>query len=372
MFQQPLDPLAGVRVLDLSRYLPGPWLTRVLRDLGAEVIKVEPPGGDGLRYLPPHRDGMGTAFAALNAGKRSVVVDLKKAEGQALLLELVGEADVLVESFRPGKLASLGLDPEVLIEAHSRLIVCSVSGYGQHSLRAGHDLDYVARAGVLGLFGPKDRPPVVPGVQIADMSGALHAAIGILGALMEREKTGRGRWLDVSLTRSAVPFAIMALAGQVAGRGEGMLTGGAPGNRVYVTADGQHMAFAALEVPFFQAFCTRVERNDLAHFSPWDPVLGPSLEALFAEKTRAEWVALLEGLDVCCEPLVTTEAALADPEVAAVHDHRGGFRVLRSHVGGAPAPAAGPPPKLGEHSVEVARELAPNSVEAALAAGALS
>ena len=372
MFQQPLSPLAGTVVLDLSRYLPGPWLTRALCDLGADVIKVEPPGGDGLRFLPPRHEGIGRAFAALNAGKRSLVVDLKKPEGVALLNEIAGSADVLVESFRPGKLGALGLEPAALMERFPELIVCSLSGYGQHSQRAGHDLDYVARGGVLGLFGPADRPPVVPGVQIADMSGALHAAMGILAALLERHQTGKGRWLDVSLTRSALPFAIMALAGQIAGRGEGMLTGGAPGNRVYETSDGQFMAFAALEVVFFQNFCARVERNDLRDFSPWDPALGPHLEQLFATRTRAEWVALLDGLDVCCEPVVSTDEALADPEIAADHASVGGFAVLRSHVGAPATGEMGPPPALGEHSTEVARQFASQAaVDAALASGAI-
>ena len=372
MFQQPLSPLTGTVVLDLSRYLPGPWLTRVLRDRGAEVMKVEPPGGDGLRFLPPHHEGMGRAFAALNAGKQSVAVDLKRPEGLAVVEAIARRADVLVESFRPGKLGALGLDPAALLARHPRLIVCSVSGYGQHSQRAGHDLDYVARAGVLGLFGPPDRPPVVPGVQIADMSGALHGAIGILAALLERERTGEGRWLDISLARSAVPFAIMGLAGQVGGRGEGMLTGGAPGNRVYRTRDGGHMAFAALEVPFFQAFCARVERPDLAEHSPWDPALGPSLEALFAERDQADWVALLEGLDACCEPVVEPGDALQDPEIAALAEEVGGHLVLHSHVGSDRVPEAGPPPALGEHSEEVARRYAAAElVDAALAVGAL-
>ena len=357
MFYQPLTPLAGKVVLDLSRYLPGPWLTRVLRDLGARVIKVEPPQGDTLRHLPPLVDGVGAAFAALNAGKESIALNLKDPADLDVLLALAERADVVVESFRPGKLARLGAGVEALHARNEKLVICSLSGYGQDSQRAGHDLDYVARAGVLGLFGPADRPPVVPGVQIADMSGALHAAVGILGALMEVETTGRGRHLDVSLTRSAMPFAIMALAGQIGGRGEGMLTGGAPGNRVYACQDGEHIALAALEPHFFAAFCHQAGRPDLAQRTPWDASLGPDLEALFQTRPRAEWVELMAGLDVCLEPVATIDEALADPELDAQVCETAGFRVLRSHVGGPVPELSEGPPALDEHGASIRSEL---------------
>ncbi|MCP4806313.1 MAG: CoA transferase [Proteobacteria bacterium] len=358
MFQQALVPLEGKVILDLSRYLPGPWLTRILCDLGATVIKVEPPSGDTLRHLPPLVNGVGAAFAALNAGKRSIVLDLKTPQDLEALLKLAEGADVLVESFRPGKLAKLGASLEALQARNAKLVVCSLSGYGKDSQRAGHDLDYVARAGVLGLFGPADRPPVVPGVQVADMSGALHAAIGILGALMEVEQTGQGRHLDVSLTRSAMPFAIMALAGQIGGRGQGMLTGGAPGNRVYACADGEHIALASLEPHFFATFCQRAGQPELAGRPPWDASLGPDLEALFATRPRQEWVELMAGLDVCLEPVATVDEALADPELGAAIAEAGGFRVLQSHHGAPPAPVESGPPSLDEHGAAIREELA--------------
>ena len=312
-------------MLDLSRYLPGPWLTRVLCDLGAEVIKVEPPGGEGLRFLPPLKDGVGRAYMALNAGKEVIELDLKEDIGA--LMELVATADVLVESYRPGKLAKLGLTIEALHAVNPELVVCSVSGYGQTSQRAGHDLNYVARAGVLGLFGPAEGPPQVPGVQIADIGGALHGVIGVLAALMQ----GGGHHLDISIARSTLPFAVMALAGDAGVRGRAMFTGGAAGNQVYETRDGGYMSLAALEPHFFARFC------QLAGVPSCDPYSEAGIGVLreaFLARTRDEWVALLHGEDVCCEPVLTRDEALADEEVGADWESWRGFDVLRANLGG--------------------------------------
>jgi alpha-methylacyl-CoA racemase len=337
MFQQPngnapLAPLRGRRVLDLSRYLPGPWLTRVLCDLGAEVIKIEPPGGEGLRFLPPLKDGVGCAYMALNAGKQVIEVNLKK-DIQSVL-DLVDTADVLVESYRPGKLAKLGLSNEVLWARNPKLVICSVSGYGKHSQRAGHDLNYVARAGVLGQFGPKDGPPQVPGVQLADIGGALTGVIGVLAALME----GGGRHLDISIARSTLPFAVMALAGDAGVRGRAMFTGGAAGCQVYETKDGGFMALAALEPHFFRRFC---ELADVPPCDPYSEAGMPVLEAAFKSRTRDEWVTLLQGEDVCCEPVLSRDEALADEEVGADWQTWRGFNVLRANLG-APLPELEP------------------------------
>ena len=312
----PLAPLKGRRVLDLSRYLPGPWLTRVLCDRGAEVIKIEPPGGEGLRFLPPLQDGVSRAYMALNAGKQVIELDLKRDPGA--LLERVATADVLVESYRPGKLARLGLGVDALHAVNPELVVCSVSGYGQGSQRAGHDLNYVARAGVLGLFGPAEGPPQVPGVQIADIGGALHGVIGVLAALMQ----GGGHHLDISIARSALPFAVMAPTGDA---------GGAAGTQVYETRDGGFMSLAALEPHFFKRFC------ELAGVAPCDPYSEagiPALREAFLTRTRDEWVALLDGEDVCCEPVLTRDEALADAEVGADRVSWRGFDVLRANLGG--------------------------------------
>lgn len=322
----PLTPLQGIRVVDLSRYLPGPMLTSILRDLGADVVKVESPRGDALRFVPPMveaADGVGAAYAALNAGKRRVVVNARTEAGQATLRALVEHADVLVESFRPGVLAGMGLDPDTLATDFPHLIVCSLSGYGQTGddrTRAGHDLNYVARAGILGLFGPPDAPPQVPGVQLADVAGgSMPGAIAVLAALMERSRTGRGRHLDISLSRSVAALGAVALAAAGAGaeeeRGEGFLTGGAPCYRCYETADGRHLALGALEPHFFAAFCAGIGRPELAEHAYATGTLGSETTAQIAEAVGqmpwSHWESTFSGQDVCVDLVRTPREVMS-------------------------------------------------------------
>ncbi|MCB9683208.1 MAG: CoA transferase [Alphaproteobacteria bacterium] len=380
-------PLEGVRVLDLSRYLPGPFLTRILADLGAEVIKVEPPTGEGLRWMPPRAHGMGVTFGSLNAGKASLALDLKKPEAQALIHALLPEVDVLVEGFRPGVMDRLGLPWATLLDAHPRLIGVSLSGFGQSgplSQRAGHDLGYVARAGVLGLFGPADGPPSVPGVQMADVAGGtLPAAIGVLGALLERARTGRGRHLDISLTRGVFSFATYAMAQAAAGhtepRGAGVLTGGVPCCRCYATADDRHLAFTPLEPDFYALFCTLVDRPDLAgrgyEMGRGGEQVADALAAIFRTRTLAEWEAFLDGHDVCVEPVRTPAEAAAHPEFEGVIKDAGGVPVVQLAIGVPPEalPTPAPPSPLGADGAAVLARLgvAPAIVAAARDADAL-
>ena len=373
-------PLADLRVLDLSSLLPGPYLTRILADLGADVIKIESPWGDGARRMPPVANGCGAAFATLNHDKRSVVIDLKKAEGVALFVAMAEHVQVVVESFRPGVLARLQLGYDVLSRHNPALILCSISGFGQTGPlrdRAGHDLSYLARAGVLSLLGPPDGPPSVPGVQIADLGGgALSAAVGLLAALRESQRTGRGRHLDIAMTRSVMGFALMestrSNTGDVAEpRGAGMLTGGLPCYRVYRTKDDRYMALAALEEKFFAAFCGCVGLPELASMGTATGSAGASvvarLETLFVSKTQAQWIAALRDCDGCCEPVQTLEEAFADPGIAA----RMGMVDVGIDVPTEPRALA---PSLGQHGPEVFEELRlpPNLVAAAEAAGALA
>ncbi|MBI3178229.1 MAG: CoA transferase [Deltaproteobacteria bacterium] len=382
---EPFVALRGIRVLDLSRLLPGPYLTRLLSDLGADVVKVEPPEGDGARFLPPAHGSASAAFVALNFGKRSLVLDLKTPPGAEVLLAMLPQVDVVVESFRPGVLARLGVGADVMHEANPRLVVCSVTGFGQVGARrhlAGHDLGYLAAGGLLSLFGPRPAP-AVPGVQIADLAGgALSAAVGILAALLERERTGRGRHLDVSMARSSSAFVAVELARRAAGepepRGEGLLTGGVPCYAVYRTRDNRFMALAALEPKFFAAFC---ERAGSAHLAGEGLLLGSAgdpareeLARIFASRTQAEWVALLAGSDCCCEPVRTPEEALADPGLGIETADVAGLPCLRAHLGAPAAPLCrAAAPELGEHSLEVVKELgvAGDLVERAIASGAL-
>ena len=322
------QPLAGVRILDLSRLLPGPFCTLLLADLGAEVIKVEDlEGGDYIRTMPPFIDGQGAYFLALNPGKKSVSLNLKAPAGRELFLNLAATAEVIVESFRAGTVDRLGIGFEAVRAVNPRIVYCSISGFGQDGPdrdRAGHDLDFAARSGILGLTGRPDAVPAIPPVQIADLSSAMYAAAGILAYLRESERTGRGRHIDIGMLDSAVAWMIMPVAehaaGERGGPGRRPLTGKHPCYNVYRTRDGRHVCLAALEKKFWCAFCAKVGRDDLLplQFSekPEDFAL---FEELFAGRTADEWAALLEGTDFCCDVVPTLGEVLEDRQIR----HRG-------------------------------------------------
>lgn len=326
-------PLDGLRVLDLSRLLPGPYATLVLADLGATVLKIEDPdSGDPTRHSPPLVGDVSAYFLALNRNKRSVALDLKTAAGADALRALARDADVLIESFRPGVMDRLGLGDAALRALNPRLIYCALSGYGQNGpdrLKAGHDLGYIARAGVLGYGGPAGGAPVPPGVQVADIGGALFGVIGVLAALEERRRTGLGRFVDVALCDAATAFLHMHLGARLALGGEGRplsrgtepLNGGFPCYGVYRAADGKHLAVAALEPKFFLKLADALGDPDLA-IGAWDggadgAKTREKLTALFASRPRADWLALLGPLDVCVEPIHEGDEALADPQLLA-------------------------------------------------------
>lgn len=357
-------------MLDLSRLLPGPYLTRMLVDLGAEVIKIEGPEGDMMRYLPPeiagHATDYGAAFAALNAGKQSLVLDFKAPQSAAIFSALVAKSDIVVESFRPGVAARLGIGYEQARAANPQIIYCSITGYGQNgplAQVAGHDLNYLARAGILALCGPAEQPPSVPGVQIADLAGgALQGAVAILAALLQRARTGQGCFLDISMTRGVMGLVSMELARRAMGapeaRGEGTLTGGLPNYRVYATRDGKFMALAALEPKFFAAFCARVGCEELLSaqmsFGANDADAArvtAALTDIFASRTQAEWTALLGDCDCCCEPVLSPEEALQ--EQGAQNATCSIMGVPLMPFGPWPAQASQNVPRLGEHTERI-------------------
>lgn len=317
------QPLQDVRVLDLTRLLPGGVCSMMLADLGADVVKIEDPnGGDYARWMPPLIDGQSAYFRMNNRNKRAMILDLKKPEGQAVLKRLVENAHVLIEGFRPGVMARLGCDYESLKALNRRLVYCSISGWGAdgpYVERGGHDLNYVSTA---GLTGAMENPQVMGG-QIADIGGAYMAVNGILAALLRRERTGEGALVDVSLFESSLPFGLYGwvealLTGR--GGGQGGLTGGAACYRIYRARDGKHVSLAALEPKFWSNFCTAVERPDLVadYLAPErQAYLRTELEEIFALKTAAEWAAQLDGAD-CCFMLVNPPGALGDdPQVKA-------------------------------------------------------
>jgi len=324
------QPLAQIRVLDLSRLIPGPYCSCILADFGAEVIKVEQPGGgDWLRYVPPLVDGKSALFQALNRGKKSLTLNLKSEEGRAILLRLAETADVLLESFRPGVMERLGVGYAKLAEANPRLVYCSLSGYGldgPYRGRAGHDLNYIGLTGLLALTGSREGPPVIPGAQVADIAGGLWAALGILLALLTRKQTGQGQRVDGSLlgaSLACMPVAVSQyLGGQPMERGGSDLTGGVVCYHVYETRDGGYVTLAALEPQFWAAFCEAVGRERLAgqQFAPTVPG-EPAYEemcALFRSRTRREWAEMMAEVDGCCEPVYDVEEALASAPVQAL------------------------------------------------------
>ncbi len=328
----PVLPLAGLRVLDLTRLLPGGYASQLLADLGADVLKIEEPGtGDYARGMPPFARTVGQAFLAVNRNKRSAAINLKHPAGREALLRLVDGADVLLESFRPGVMARLGLAHETLRERNSRLIVCAISGYGQdgpYRQRVGHDLNYIGYAGLLAHLMRPGQPPTLPGAQFADIAGgALMAVIGVLAAVAGRAATGQGRTIDVSMldgTLALMPLLAAAAltGGGEPGPGEAWLAGALPGYNVYETADARYVTLAALEPKFWAEFCRRVERPDLIERQfPADAAdrqrTMDELAALFRTRTRDEWVALLGDAEVCLGPVNTLSEALDDPQVRA-------------------------------------------------------
>jgi crotonobetainyl-CoA:carnitine CoA-transferase CaiB-like acyl-CoA transferase len=383
-----LSPLSGVRVLDLSRLLPGPFATLVLADLGATVDKIEDAqGGDYLRHLPPQVAGESVAFHLLNRGKRSCVLDLKKAEARAAFLRLVPRYDVLFDQFRPGVLERLGLGHAVLREANPRLVICALTGYGQTgplAQRAGHDIDYLARAGVLGAQGPADAPPAVPGFQLADVSGGLWCAIAILGALRERDRTGHGAVLDIAMTDGALGFASTTLASALAGlpvrRGDEVLSGGIAPYNTYATKDGGFVALGALEPKFWMGFSAAVGLEGSMEAlmpGPHQVALKRKVADVIAGRTRAEWEAFAKDHDVCLEPVLRPEELGADPHLAA----RGVFYELATPRGPVPQlrlpvtprdATPTPPPRSGEHTRAILGEagLSETEIDALIAAGA--
>jgi alpha-methylacyl-CoA racemase len=371
-------PLEGVRVLDLSRLLPGGFCSLLLADFGADVVKVEDTGmGDYVRWAPPAFEGAddtakGALFLALNRGKRSVRLDLKTDGGREALLRLARDADVLLESFRPGVLDRLGVGWDVLHEANPGLVYCAITGYGQTGplrSRSGHDLNYLGLNGVLALTGEADGPPVQAGGQIADLGGgALMAAFGILTALRHRDRTGEGQLVDVSMFDGALSWLAMVAArvfaaGDRPRRGHEQLGGSLLCYRPYRCADGW-VTLGALEPKFWRAWCAGVGREDLVErqFEPPGSAAHAEVGAIFAGRTRAAWEAFAAEHDCCLEPVLELEEAL-DSELVRAREMvlsfeqpgagavRGlGFPVKLSATPGAVRRGG---PALGEHTREV-------------------
>ncbi len=366
------DALRGIRVLDLSRLLPGPFLTMVLADMGADVVKVEDPRmGDYLRGMPPlTKSGMAGRFVAINRGKRSIALDLKVAAARDAFLKMVERADVVVESFRPGVMDKLGVGYAALSARNPKIVLCSISGYGQtgpYVERAGHDLNYIALAGVLGMTGQPGGAPQMPGVQIADLAGgALWSATAILAALVGRERTGKGAHLDISMTEGALAL----LAAEIGNldcnvkpsRGTEALNGSLAVYGVYECKDGRYVSVGALEPKFWIALNQAIGRppnvGEIVGNAEQQKKTRSELAAIFETKTAAEWAAFFADKDCLVEVVLEVDELSSHP----LHQARGVFFEITG-ADGAPLPqirtpvgtptSAGAPPRLGQHTREV-------------------
>lgn len=372
-------PLTGVKVLDLTMLLPGPLTTMYLGDMGAEVLKIENPKiGDGTRYETDKEGKHSLLFELVNRNKKAITLNLKRAEGKKLFLRLAQDADILVEGFRPGAMAKMGLSYDTLQEQAGQLIYCSISGYGAtgpYRDLAGHDANYLAYAGVLSQMGPQKKPSLA-GVQIADIAGgSLTALSSILAALYARERTGQGQFVDISMMDGA--FALQHLQmgdmlsnGQAPERGNWMLSGGLPNYRVYETKDGRFVMLAALEERFFRHFLHYVGLHDYAQSNLRDSEtlsrLGEILTDLFARYDQSQWQEGFSHPDLCLAPVKELNEAIQDPQIKARgmvfemdHPHHG--RILQI---GAPFPFSKTPvqyrlspPRHGEHNQEIYKTL---------------
>ncbi len=369
-------PLDGIRVLDLTRLAPGPYCTMLLGDLGAEVIVVEEPPGVGRRFEIGTSE-RATAFNALGRNKRSVGLNLKEERAREAFLRLAEKADAVLEGFRPGVVKRLGVDYETVNRRNPRIVYCSLSGYGQYGPYAGlvgHDINYISIGGALGMIGWPGQPPAIPLNIIADFAGGgLYAAFAILAAIIAREKTGRGQYIDMAMSDGVTSLLAAAAsqyfsAGHVPRPGEEFLNGAVPFNNVYEAADGKWLSIGCLEPWFWQELCQALgceeyipHQNDREKF----PEIFDFLRRKFREKSRDEWFEELRQRDICVAPVYAVDEVFADPHVQArgmvAEVEHPEFGTVRQ-VGVGPKFSETPgsvrktAPRRGEHTEEVLRE----------------
>jgi crotonobetainyl-CoA:carnitine CoA-transferase CaiB-like acyl-CoA transferase len=372
-------PLEGYRVLDLSVAFPGSLCSRILGDLGAEVLKIEnPAGGDASRIRPPVVKKTGVFFHAINRNKKSVTLDVRNPRGREILYRLAERADVFVENTRPGNLEKIGLGYADLVKVNPRIVYCSISGFGQDGPYREfpiHDVNILALSGIMDLIGEKGRAPAVPDTQFGGAAGAMNAALGILSALLSREKTGKGQYIDVSILDGMIPYMTISMCqfmhdGMLPRRGETLFGGGYAFWNVYRTKDGCYVSLGCWEKKYWENFCRVVNREDLAkeQFIPpprQDEIIG-EVRAIFLEKTRAEWIKSLDPNLICYAPVNSLQEALEDPQIR----HRGlWFKESHPVDGQVPQPGFSlkfsedqpglrtPAPGIGEHTHSILGEL---------------
>lgn len=371
-----MGALSGVKVLDLSRLLPGPYCSLMMADYGAEVIKIEAPGqGDYIRWRKPAIEGIGARHLTINRNKKSIELNLKTKEGKEIFKEMAASVDVILESFRPGVMDRLGIGYEDIAKINSGIVYCSLTGYGQtgpYRNIPGHDINYIGYSGILGLIGLKDGKPIVPGVQIADIGGgALMALSGIIMALFHKERTGKGQYIDVSMLDGAVSWLYAAASdyfasGVVPERSKTRLSGQFAFYNVYETKDDKYLTVGASEEKFWREICQLVGKPEWIdlHEGPDDvqEKLKNEMTELFKQKNQQEWLDLLQTKDTCVGPVNDINELFADPQIIKrelftemIHPVAGaikqfGFPIKFSET---PGSIHSHSPVLGEHTEEI-------------------
>lgn len=377
--------LRGTKILDLSRLIPGSFCTLILADLGAEVIKIEDPlTGDYERHIPPFIQNVASRFLLLNRNKKSLTLNLKSSKGREIFSNLAKKADIIVENFRPGKMNELGIGYERIHEVNPSLIYCSLSSYGQdgpYRDEVGHDINILAVSGILDMMQGRGGKPVIPGIQVADSITGMYSALAILGALLHREKTGRGQFLDISMLDGVVSWIFNSARFYVAGvtspkSGKERLSGGLPNYNLYKTKDGKYIALGALEKKFINTLLKYFGREDLIDSGTGitsttvggqrQRRIGVFLRKIFLTKTRDEWVRELGSLNICLTPVNTLEEGLNHPQVL----HRKMVTEVEDSILGkikqigiplkfseTPGEIRNIAPPLGEHSIEILKNI---------------
>lgn len=376
-----MSALKGIRILDLTVTLPGPYCTHLLADFGAEVIKVENPegGGDWFRHEKPSIKGQGIRFLDLNRNKKSTTLNLKSPKGKEIFFALAQTCQVVVEGFRPGVVERLGIDYPRIKEVNSQIVYCSISGYGQdgpYQLLAGHDINYMGYSGILEPGGYEDRPPALPSVFLADYSGGgMMAAVGILLALMAVQRTGKGQFVDISMLDGVIGFQHAALAeylstGQPPKRGKFWAAGNIPCYSLYETRDGKAISLGPLEPHFWANLCRALGREDLVEHQWAEEEKRREIYAFFRktfrQKTRDEWLKFFQGQDVCLGPVKDMGETLKDPQVLhrqmivdVEHPQAGRLKQIGIPIklSETPGEIQNPAPSLGQHTEEILQEL---------------
>lgn len=380
-----MGPLDGVRILDFSRLLPFNYATLLLADMGAEVLKIEEPIlGDYMRWAPPILKKENAVFLMLNRNKKSMKLNLKTEKGREIVRKLVEKYDVVFETFRPGVMEKLGLGYNELKKINPKIIYCSTTGYGQDGPyidKPGHDINYISVAGILGVTGRHTGAPVIPGIPIADMSSGVFSALAIVSALLARERTGRGQYIDVSMTDAVLTFNVLHIGTYISGYSlgeEGTLStlGESAYYNVYETKDQEFIAFGNIEGKFWANFCKIIGREDLiskqfVSKSEEKKILSEVRE-IMRTKTRDEWLKLMEGQDICVTPVYSIGEVIQDTQLR----HRKMFIEVEHPVEGktlhvafplkfseTPATIRTPAPLFGQHTKEVLKELGYNEEE---------